>query len=64
MGEHNRVPRSGKSRKTLMILTAMSVVGMIVLIGMLWLSGFPGTGTPKDVGPKTDTPPEDVRRAE
>ena len=64
MGEHNRVPRSGKSRKTLMILTAMSVVGMIVLIGMLWLSGFPGTGTPKDVGPKTDAPPEDVRRAD
>jgi hypothetical protein len=62
MGENNRLPGSGKSRKTLMTLTAMSVVGMIVLIGMLWLSEFPGT--PKDVGPKTEAPPEDVRRAE
>ena len=56
MGEH----RSGMSRKTLMTLTAMSVVGMLLLIGMLWLSGFPGTN--EDVGPKTEAPPEDVTR--
>jgi hypothetical protein len=62
MDKRSGVPRSGKSRTILMALTAMSVVGMLVLIGMLLLSRFPGT--PDDVGPKTTAPPEDVRRAE
>jgi hypothetical protein len=60
MGEPIVVPRSGRSRKAVLLLTALSVVGMLALIWMVWLSGFPGT--PKDVRPKTEAPPEDVRR--
>lgn len=61
MGEHNSVPRSG-NRKALMTVTAMSVVAMLILIGMVLLSGFPGT--PEDAAPETIAPPEDVRSAE
>ena len=46
-----------------MTITAMSVVGMIVLIGMVGLSGFPEPELLKMLG-QTEAPPEDVTRGE
>lgn len=57
--EHSVKP-SRRNRSLLPIMLAMTGVAILVLIGMLLLSNFPGE--PEGTTNKTGAPPEDVRR--
>ena len=52
-----QVPRS---RRLLLTMVALFIVGTLALIALVLLSDFPGQ--PKGSANKADAPPEDVRR--
>jgi hypothetical protein len=58
----NVVRSSGKTRRLLMTIIGISVIGMLGLIALLWLSDFPGPT--QGSADKSETPPEDVRRSQ
>jgi hypothetical protein len=64
---HNRaeapvVRSSGRTRRILTAIIGMSVVAMLALIALVWLSDFPGA--PQGSADKSEAPPEDVRGAQ
>ena len=59
-GMEHSVKSSRRNRSLLPIMLAMTGVAILVLIGMLLLSNFPGE--PEGTTNKTGAPPEDVRR--
>jgi hypothetical protein len=56
------VQSSGRTRRSLMALIGVSVIGMLGLIGLVLLSDFPGPT--QGSADKSNAPPEDVRRSE
>ena len=50
-----------KSRKFVLILGGMTILGMLALIGLVLFSGFPGPS--QGSLDKSEAPPEDVSRA-
>jgi hypothetical protein len=56
------VQSSGRTRRSLMALIGVSVIGMLALIALVWLSDFPGPT--QGSADKSEAPPEDVTRSE
>jgi hypothetical protein len=46
-----------------MAIVGTSVIGMLGLIALVWLSDFPG-GSTHATSDKSEAPPEDVRRSQ
>jgi hypothetical protein len=53
---------SGRTRRILTAIIGISVIGMLSLIALVWLSDFPGPA--QGSTDKSEAPPEDVRRSE
>jgi hypothetical protein len=53
--------RGKKSRQLVLIVGGISILGMLALILLVLLSGFPGP--PQGSPDKTEAPPEDVSKA-
>ena len=60
-GEAPVARSSGRTRRLLMTIISISVLGMLALIALVWFSDFPGG--PQGSADKSDAPPEDVRGA-
>jgi hypothetical protein len=65
--ENNRlethvVQSTGRTRRMLTTIIGISVIGMLGLIALVWLSDFPGPT--QGSSDKSEAPPEDVRRAD
>jgi hypothetical protein len=56
------VQSSGRTRRLLMALIGISVIGMLALIALVLLSDFPGPT--EGSADKSEAPPEDVTRSE
>ena len=54
------VQSSGRTRRSLMALIGVSVIGMLGLIALVLLSDFPGPT--QGSADKSEAPPQDVRR--
>jgi hypothetical protein len=50
-----------KNRRFVAIMGGLTVVGLLLLIVLVFFSGFPGP--PQGSGDKTQAPPEDVTRS-
>jgi hypothetical protein len=53
-------PSSSGTRRALAAIIGISVIGMLGLIALVWLSDFPGFT--QGTSDKSEAPPEDVRR--
>ena len=63
INNRNEVVRSsGRNRRLLMPIIGVSVIGMLGLIALVWLSDFPGPT--QGSADKSEAPPQDVRRIE
>jgi hypothetical protein len=63
INDEPRVVRSSAAtRRALTAIISISVLGMLGLIALVWLSDFPGST--QGTSDKSEAPPEDVRQSQ